>query len=623
MALVTGLAAAAPGAAAGYGFGWFAQMSGRQGRKSFAPMARYSNESVTAEDGGLAEQAAKWSRTVRSNTVFAHTRGGGGLAMADPNNAPPFLIAADPTLTQAAHAAVQKVGVPNLMWMHCGVLPNFRWLRPLLLTKVGRARAALIKGQSDSEHAAALFSSLLVQNRSQVCESAAGEAIAAASKEACERTSRRWVAEEPGACTRMGTTPVDDIDEEGACITAGYTWTPGKSAHCASKDGERYDGDDPESEMTQEKCERTGNHWLAAGASLATKGKQQSVQFSVDELAEALAKLVVELDELDHDAARGELGETAAAAREGDGVGCGPATAGLNVAVGDGRALVLVRARACAATLPPPLYLSTGSAWDAKNGVATRPAEGEPESSALVAVVASEPMTDKLSDVASSWQPIATDEMIAIHSQAAGADGSEQEGPAVMERWCLSKLCLEEVAERPAEDRPPLHPVAVEATPAGALKGGGAAQLKGAVVGADDWKPPAAGTDGEAPAAGAGAGVLGGADDWKPPAAGEAEPAAAADIAVLSEALRGMKLMALQKRAVNGIDESAVETAMEQDDPKAALIALIVSHEATPGGRGAGGAAKATLGGADGWKPDASVKTAASDRGELAFQFGH
>ena len=51
-----------------------------------------------------------------------------------------------------------------------------------------------------------------------------------------------------------------------------------------------------------------GNHWLAAGASLAAKGKQQSVQFSVGELAEALAKLVVELDELDHDAARGELG---------------------------------------------------------------------------------------------------------------------------------------------------------------------------------------------------------------------------------------------------------------------------------------------------------------------------
>ena len=87
---------------------------------------------------------------------------------------------------------------------------------------------------------------------------------------------------------------------------------------------------------------------------------------------------------------------------------------------------------------------------------------------------------------------------------------------------------------------------------------------------------------------------------------------------MLSEALRGMKLMALQKRAVSGgIDESAVETAMEQDDPKAALVALIVSHEATAGGGGAGGAAKATLGGADGWKPDAS------DRGELAFRFGH
>ena len=77
----------------------------------------------------------------------------------------------------AAHAAVQHVGVPSLMWMHVGKTASFKMMRPLLVNKVGKARVDLIAGQSESEHVGALFASILVANRSYVCQNSAAEDI--------------------------------------------------------------------------------------------------------------------------------------------------------------------------------------------------------------------------------------------------------------------------------------------------------------------------------------------------------------------------------------------------------------------------------------------------------------
>jgi len=58
---------------------------------------------------------------------------------------------------------------------------------------------------------------------------------------------------------------------------------------------------------------------------------------------------------------------------------------------------------------------------------------------------------------------------------------------------------------------------------------------------------------------------------------------AAAQPPLLAE-LRGMRLMALQRRAVDeGVDSNKVDDAMESDDPKATLISLLV--EASSGGQ--------------------------------------
>ena len=536
-------------AASGFGFGWFVQMGGKS-RKTYAPMVRYSNDSVVGEEGvghgdvvvapSVSEKATSLAKGIRSTTIFAHTRGGGALAVHKPENAPPFLLSADPNHQRAAHAIVQKTLPPNLIWMHAGAISNFQWVRPLLLSQIGRARADLIRGQSDSEHAAALFSSLLVHNRSKVCEDASGALVKGVhTQHGCEGTGRHWSAAEPGTCTRMGATPVD-IDTEADCITAGNTWTPGKSGQCIEADGEtvyeRALEESPEP-LTEQTCTKTTNRWLTAAVSKSAGGSAAMQQFSAAELSEALARVVAELDQVDQDPARGELGEKAMSS----GIECGPDTAGLNVAVGDGKALVIVRARTCANTLPPPLYLSIGSKWDAKKGVVVPASLESPTPGVVTAVVASEPMTTQLSDVAARWEILAVDEMILIHSESAavGEDGviSGEEGPGVIERWCLSELCVKEVAiSRPEGERPVLHAAAVPA-PEGAVDAHRPASAAtyhldsgqretGSLTGdgADDWKPPAAaGADGEAGGGGAltGSGKLGGdEDDWKPPGAG-------------------------------------------------------------------------------------------------------
>jgi hypothetical protein len=548
-------------AESGFGFGWFVPMGGGKAGKTHSPMVRYSNASVMGEDDGLSDSATKLSRGIRSTTVFVHTRGGGQLALASDKNAPPFLLNADPNHQRAAHSLVQKKSPPNLIWMQCGSLPNFQWMRPLLVSQIGRARADLIKGQSDSEHAAALFSSLLVHNRSKVCEDAQGTPVAEVRTEAaCEDTGRFWVEGEPGTCTRMGATPVDGIGTESDCVTAGYTWTPGKDAHCIAQDGAVYepppviDADgvaSPAPPLTATTCQKTGYRWREAFESTEAmaKGKQPTVQkFSAVELSEALAQLVAELDAVDQDPARGELGEKAFSS----GLDCGPDTAGLNAAVGDGRALVIVRARACPHLLPPPLYVSIGSKWDAKRGVTTStpssatPSEAGAEDGVVTAVVASEPMAAGVDDE-SRWESLATDEMIIIHSEPPPVSGDDvasipsasgTEGPGVVERWCLSQLCLEEVSKRPAgaAARPVLHAAAVPAPegaadfhrPASAHTYTLDSGVKGALTVAvgslqgetDGWKPPAAAgsdDDGASVEGGGSGGKLAGADDWAPP----------------------------------------------------------------------------------------------------------
>jgi hypothetical protein len=576
-------------AEAGFGFGWFVPMGGGKTGKSYSPMARYSNASLLEPEGdALTETATKLSRGIRSTTVFVHTRGGGQLALASSKNAPPFLLNADPNHQRAAHSLVQKTNPPNLIWMQCGSLPNFQWMRPLLVSHIGRTRADLIRGQSDSEHTAALFASLLVHNRSKVCEDTHGEPVAGVhSGTMCEDTGRHWVAGEAGSCTRMGATPVDGIGTESDCIAAGYTWTAGKEAQCVDQSGTVYEPPTTTNEdgvavaaplLTPVTCTKTGNRWLdVVESKSANRGKTQPVlQFRARELSEAIARLVSELDAVDQDPARGELGEKAL----GSGLECGPETSGLNAAVGDGRALAIVRARACPDLLPPPLYVSIGAAWDPKRGVTTA-ASSTPrgDEGVVTVVVASEPMADAQSDVADRWESLATDEMILIHSEdtaivegESGADStaSGHEGPGVVQRWCLSQRCLEEVATRPeGAARPVLHAAAVPApdgaaelhrpasahtyklksgaaaseTPAtGSLQGDadewkpqGTATVEhtegvgkslvgsgGKLAGADDWVPPssagsAAGTESGAPTAG-GVG-LAGADDWQPPGA--------------------------------------------------------------------------------------------------------
>lgn len=185
--------AASSAVGAGFGVGWFVSMgAGRDGAQNVAPLTRYSNESVSEDAGELTAAASPLVSGVRSSTVFAHVRGGGALAMASPANAPPFLLRADPTQTTAAHRAVQHKGVPTLMWMHCGQLPNFHSLRPLLLNKVGPERTQLITGQSESEHVAALFTTLLVANRSKLCVAPEGEELPASDRLHCEQTGWRW-----------------------------------------------------------------------------------------------------------------------------------------------------------------------------------------------------------------------------------------------------------------------------------------------------------------------------------------------------------------------------------------------------------------------------------------------
>ncbi len=544
-------------AESGFGFGWFVPMGGGKAGKSYSPMTRYSNTSLLAPEGdALSETATKLSRGIRSTTVFVHTRGGGQLALANSKNAPPFLVNADPNHQRAAHSLVQKKNPPNLMWMQCGSLPNFQWMRPLLLSHIGRTRADLITGQSDSEHTAALFASLLVQNRSKVCEDPHGEPVTGVHSESmCEDTGRHWVTGEAGSCTRMGATPVDGIGTESDCMAAGYTWTAGKEAQCVDQSGTVYEPPSTTNAdgvavaappLTPVTCAKTGNRWLdAVESKSANKGKTQPIlQFSAAELSEAIARLVSELDAVDQDPARGELGEKAS----GSGLECGPETSGLNAAVGDGRALVIVRARACPDLLPPPLYVSIGAAWDPKRGVTTAASSTTPDDEGVVTVVvASEPMADALSDVADRWEGLATDEMILIHSEdmaiaeaESGADSRafDHEGPAVIQRWCLSQRCLEEVAARPeGAARPVLHAATVPAPdgaaelhrPASArtykLKSGAAAPeppATGSLQGeADEWKPPGTATvkhtEGVAKSLVGAGGKLAGADDWVPP----------------------------------------------------------------------------------------------------------
>jgi hypothetical protein len=182
----------------GFGLGWFVSMGGGRGRaRSVAPMVRYSNATVHGDalpsgERGLSDQARQLTAGVRASTVFAHVRGGDALAMANPVNAPPFLLRADPTHSAAAHAAVQHVGVPSILWMQQGVTASFQMLRPLLLNKIGRARAGLIGGVSEAEHVGALYASLLVENRSHVCRGYDGTEVAAAAQLECERTGWTW-----------------------------------------------------------------------------------------------------------------------------------------------------------------------------------------------------------------------------------------------------------------------------------------------------------------------------------------------------------------------------------------------------------------------------------------------
>ena len=551
-------------AESGFGFGWFVPMGGGKTVKSYSPMVRYSNTTLLELEGGaLSETATKLSRGIRSTTVFAHTRGGGQLALANAKNAPPFLLNADPNHQRAAHSLVQKRSPPNLIWMQCGSLPNFQWMRPLLVSHIGRTRADLIRGQSDAEHAGALFASLLVHNRSKVCEDPHGEPVAGVHSETmCEDTGRQWVPGEAGSCTRMGAKPVDGIGSESECIAAGYTWTDGKEAQCIDQNGDAYepppttdvDGATTSAPpLTPVTCAKTGNRWLEAFESKsANKDNQHPVQqFSAAELSEAVARLVTELDAVDQDPVRGELGEKAL----GSGLECGPETSGLNAVVGDGRALVVVRARACPGLLPPPLYVSIGAAWDPKRGVATAASSATPDNEGVVTVVvASEPMADALSDVAARWESLATDEMLLVHSEDTTIedDGVGHEGPGVIQRWCLSQRCLEEVAARPeGMARPELHAAAVPAPdgaselhrPASArtykLKSGVAAvqvPAKGSLQGeTDGWKPPGpatveltGGTGGLEKGLGA-AGKLAGADDWVPPSSAAAGSASTAN----------------------------------------------------------------------------------------------
>ena len=61
---------------------------------------------------------------------------------------------------------------------------------------------------------------------------------------------------------------------------------------------------------------------------------------------------------------------------------------------------------------------------------------------------------------------------------------------------------------------------------------------------------------------------------------GQSEPA----LTALQTELRGMKLMALHKRAVaEGVPSAATDDAMEADDPKAELIALLVAQLSAAG----------------------------------------
>ena len=56
------------------------------------------------------------------------------------------------------------------------------------------------------------------------------------------------------------------------------------------------------------------------------------------------------------------------------------------------------------------------------------------------------------------------------------------------------------------------------------------------------------------------------------------------ELAALWSELAGMRLMALQKRAVSeGVDANTVDDAMDGDDPKAALISLIVEAVSSRG----------------------------------------
>eukprot|EP01045_Picozoa_sp_COSAG04_P007826 COSAG04_NODE_418_length_14698_cov_5.217412_4_plen_282_part_00 len=68
----------------------------------------------------------------------------------------------------------------------------------------------------------------------------------------------------------------------------------------------------------------------------------------------------------------------------------------------------------------------------------------------------------------------------------------------------------------------------------------------------------------------------------RPSVRAQPKAAASAQPPLLAE-LRGMRLMALQRRAVDeGVDSDKVDDAMESDDPKATLISLLV--EASSGG---------------------------------------
>lgn len=521
------------GASDGFGLGWFVSMgSGRGRERSVAPMVRYSNGSVSGDalasgEAGLSAEAMKLAKGVRSSTMFAHVRGGDALAMSAPENAPPFLLRADPTHSAAAHAAVQHVGVPSLMWMHVGKMASFKMVRPLLVNKVGKARVDLIAGQSESEHVGALFASILVANRSYVCQNAAAEDIPAADKDTCENTGWSWNSEEAGFCSGLSG-PISGIDAESECVNAGYSWTPAKPAHCVDEHGEPLPLVDGLDKLA---CEQTGNSWVSAAVAaqrVALKGlSQPGVEhaFSANDLAEAVVRLIVELDDVDHHGDRGEIGEVAAAhAAE---AGACPQSAALNVAVSDGRSLVVARARACADRAPPALYISAGTNWDESNAKwhssdSSKKLGGvifasEPLNGQAVPVDAAAAIGSDGNGVANGWELLAIDELVMVTDESFIAAQNISHGPR-LQRWCLSARCELEVLERPPERRPQLHPLAqpdisavrnAENIAAGRLRPNGAGQ---SVVGAgtgvgqpkytgsllgdvDDWKPPSGGLD--------------------------------------------------------------------------------------------------------------------------------